>query len=139
MVGKLFFLFFFLCVVLMLKQTNKCNKVLCFATWASNSVSIMPVIAELSLKYYPKIQFCKIDIGRYAGIAKMHNVSIKPTTKQLPTIILFENGKEKGRLPQIKSDGYIQKCRMGISDIEKHFQFKMYTQQQTNIKNANDT
>uniref|UniRef100_A0A8C5QHG6 Thioredoxin related transmembrane protein 2 n=1 Tax=Leptobrachium leishanense TaxID=445787 RepID=A0A8C5QHG6_9ANUR len=55
-----------------------------FANWSSECQSFAPIYAELSLKY---------------------NVSTSPLSKQLPTLILFQGGKEILRRPQVDKKG----------------------------------
>ena len=50
----------------------------------------------------------KIDVGRYPEIGEKYHISTSALTRQLPTIIMFQDGKETGRVPAIIS-GQIQK------------------------------
>ena len=57
------------------------------------------------------LKFCfsgKIDVGRYPEVAEKYHINTSPLTRQLPTMILFQDGKETGRVPAIIS-GQIQK------------------------------
>ncbi|KAM3913027.1 thioredoxin-related transmembrane protein 2 [Leptodactylus fuscus] len=77
-----------------------------FANWSSECQSFAPIYAELSLKYNcAGLKFGKVDIGRYPDVSKRYNVSTSPLSKQLPTLILFEGGKETLRRPQVDKKG----------------------------------
>uniref|UniRef100_A0A6I8QMF0 Thioredoxin-related transmembrane protein 2 n=1 Tax=Xenopus tropicalis TaxID=8364 RepID=A0A6I8QMF0_XENTR len=55
-----------------------------FANWSSECQSFAPIYAELSLKY---------------------SISPSPLSKQLPTLILFQGGREIFRRPQVDKKG----------------------------------
>ena len=77
-----------------------------FANWSSDCQSFAPIYADLSLKYNcTGLNFGKVDVGRYTDISIRYKVSTSPLTKQLPTLILFQGGKEVMRRPQIDKKG----------------------------------
>ncbi|XP_067915921.1 thioredoxin-related transmembrane protein 2-B [Heterodontus francisci] len=77
-----------------------------FANWSSECQSFASVYADLSLKYTcAGLKFGKADVGRYAEICEKYKVSTSPLSKQLPTVILFQGGKEVMRRPLIDKKG----------------------------------
>ena len=62
----------------------------------------------------------KIDVGRYPEVAEKHHINTSPLTRQLPTLILFQDGKETGRVPAILS-GQVQKFTFKEEDIVNTF------------------
>nr|KAF6439306.1 thioredoxin related transmembrane protein 2 [Molossus molossus] len=77
-----------------------------FANWSNDCQSFAPIYADLSLKYNcTGLNFGKVDIGRYTDVSTRYKVSTSPLTKQLPTLILFQGGKEVMRRPQIDKKG----------------------------------
>lgn len=62
----------------------------------------------------------KIDAGRYPDVAESFHINTTALTRQLPTVILFENGKEAGRVPAIIS-GKVQKFVFKEEDIVHMF------------------
>ncbi|KAM9327130.1 thioredoxin-related transmembrane protein 2 [Gastrophryne carolinensis] len=77
-----------------------------FANWSSECQSFAPIYAELSLKYNcAGLKFGKVDIGRYPDVSTRYGVSTSPLSKQLPTLILFQGGKEVLRRPQVDKKG----------------------------------
>eukprot|EP00063_Salmo_salar_P075913 XP_014050748.1 PREDICTED: thioredoxin-related transmembrane protein 2-B-like [Salmo salar] len=78
-----------------------------FANWSTECQSFAAVYADLSLKYNcAGLKFGKVDIGRYGDVSKKYKVSTSPLSKQLPSLLLFQGGKEVMRRPQVD-----KKCR----------------------------
>ncbi|XP_059410412.1 thioredoxin-related transmembrane protein 2-B [Carassius carassius] len=77
-----------------------------FANWSPECQSFASVYADLSLKYNcAGLKFGKVDIGRYSEVAKKYRVSTSPLSKQLPSLVLFQGGKEIMRRPQVDKKG----------------------------------
>jgi hypothetical protein len=62
----------------------------------------------------------KIDVGRYPDVGTKYHINTTALTRQLPTLILFENGEESGRVPAIVS-GKVQKFVFNEADIVNTF------------------
>lgn len=58
----------------------------------------------------------KIDVGRYPEVGEKYHINTSALTRQLPTLILFQNGQEVGRVPAIIS-GKVQKFIFKEQDI----------------------
>ncbi|CAG5946675.1 unnamed protein product [Menidia menidia] len=77
-----------------------------FANWSPECQSFASVYADLSLKYNcAGLKFGKVDIGRYGEVSKRYRVSASPLSKQLPSLVLFQGGKEVMRRPQVDKKG----------------------------------
>ncbi|XP_040001977.1 thioredoxin-related transmembrane protein 2-B [Xiphias gladius] len=77
-----------------------------FANWSPECQSFASVYADLSLKYNcTGLKFGKVDIGRYGEVSKKYKVSTSPLSKQLPSLVLFQGGKEVMRRPQVDKKG----------------------------------
>uniref|UniRef100_A0A8C3G6W4 Thioredoxin related transmembrane protein 2 n=1 Tax=Cyclopterus lumpus TaxID=8103 RepID=A0A8C3G6W4_CYCLU len=77
-----------------------------FANWSPECQSFASVYADLSLKYNcAGLKFGKVDIGRYGEVSKKYKVSASPLSKQLPSLVLFQGGKEVLRRPQVDKKG----------------------------------
>uniref|UniRef100_A0A3Q3JKB4 Thioredoxin domain-containing protein n=1 Tax=Monopterus albus TaxID=43700 RepID=A0A3Q3JKB4_MONAL len=77
-----------------------------FANWSPECQSFASVYADLSLKYNcAGLKFGKVDIGRYGEVSKKYKVSTSPLSKQLPSLVLFQGGKEVMRRPQVDKKG----------------------------------
>ncbi|XP_077995506.1 thioredoxin-related transmembrane protein 2-A-like [Glandiceps talaboti] len=89
-----------------------------YAGWSPPCVRFASVFAELSLKYSNDfLRFGKINIGTSPDTAKQYYVDISSMTKQLPTVILFHQGKEKTRVPVWDSKGKIVKYPFDESNL----------------------
>lgn len=71
------------------------------------------------------LKFGKIDVGRYPEAAAKYHVNDSSLSKQLPTIILFKDGKEAVRRPMVDSKGKLVKffftevCTISILKISR--------------------
>lgn len=55
------------------------------------------------------LKFGKVDIGRYPDAGAKYHISDASTSKQLPTVILFKDGKEIERRPHADHKGKLVK------------------------------
>ncbi len=80
-----------------------------YAAWSPSSINFAPIFAKLSANYsLPNLRFGKIDVGRFPDVAENYYINTGALTRQLPTIILFKEGQEAGRAPEIVA-GKVQK------------------------------
>ncbi|KAG9294274.1 hypothetical protein G9A89_021633 [Geosiphon pyriformis] len=95
------------------KTTDKINEtsidqywvIFFYATWSPACLNFESTLAKTSLKYTTNdIHFGKINIEQYSKLADEFEISVSPTSLDLPTLILFKNGKEIKRLPQKSGD-----------------------------------
>ncbi|KAL6061695.1 Thioredoxin-related transmembrane protein 2 [Balamuthia mandrillaris] len=98
-----------------------------YASWSPPCIQFAPLFAELSLEYTSEhLRFGKADVGRWEDLSLEFGISTSSASKQLPTLILFENGKEVARLPPIGSDdSSVNKqapSTMSKKDIARYFQ-----------------
>ena len=79
-----------------LKRDPKVTWIVTFyAAWSPSAVNFSPVFAKISANYgLPNLKFGKIDVGRYPEVGEKHHVSTSALTRQLPTVIMFQEGKE---------------------------------------------
>jgi len=67
------------------------------------------------------MKFGKVDIGRWPVAGEQHRISTSASSNQLPTLILFEEGKEVARIPHVFKDGSFVKGKYRMQDIVKGF------------------
>jgi len=92
-----------------------------YAAWSPACINFAHVFSKLSAEYnLPNLRFGKIDVGRYAEVAKEYHINTSSLSRQLPTIIMFQEGKELGRVPAIVS-GKVQKFFFKEEDIVAAF------------------
>ncbi|BES89414.1 Thioredoxin [Nesidiocoris tenuis] len=93
-----------------------------YTAWNPNCVNMAPVFAQLSADYdLENLKFGKIDVGRYPDAAKAYKVNDSSLSKQLPTIILFKDGKESLRVPAFDSQGKLKKFFFTEDNIKAAF------------------
>nr|ADD38247.1 Thioredoxin-related transmembrane protein 2 homolog [Lepeophtheirus salmonis] len=92
-----------------------------YTAWSPSSINFAPVFSKVSHAYsLPNLKFGKIDCGRYPDTAAQYHINTSALTRQLPTVIMFQEGKEVGRVPAIIS-GKIQKFIFKEEDIVQVF------------------
>ncbi|XP_075698423.1 LOW QUALITY PROTEIN: thioredoxin-related transmembrane protein 2 [Rhinoderma darwinii] len=110
-----------------------------FANWSSECQSFAPIYAELSLKYNTAgLKFGKVDIGRYPDVSTRYNVSPSPLSKQLPTLILFEAGKEVLRRPQVDKKGRAVSWSFTQENVIREFNLNELYQKAKKIYKSQD-
>jgi len=62
-------------------------------------------------------KFGKVDVGRYPDAAAKYHISDASTSKQLPTLILFKEGKEVERRPYASNKGKLVKFLFSLVRI----------------------
>jgi len=75
-----------------------------------NSVYELNYAEKLCFRYaLENLKFGKVDVGRYPDAAAKYNISDASTSKQLPTLIFFKDGKEMERRPYASNKGKLVK------------------------------
>ncbi|XP_027043642.1 thioredoxin-related transmembrane protein 2 homolog [Pocillopora damicornis] len=93
-----------------------------YAPWCPPCVRFAPTFAELSLRYnHSHLRFGKLDVGKYPIVAEKHRVDGSAISKQLPSLILFEGGKETKRRPLVDRRGVITPYTFTEVNIERDF------------------
>lgn len=81
-----------------------------YTVWNPACVNFAPIFSEVSSDFHlDNLRFGKVDVGRFPEVGKKHYVSDSPLSRQLPTVILFKNGKEVLRRPCADAKGKLQK------------------------------
>eukprot|EP01135_Chromosphaera_perkinsii_P000940 Nk52_evm38s153 gene=Nk52_evmTU38s153 len=108
-----------------------------YVTWSSECTEMARVFAQLALAYAcgegsaeseaavpvgDGLRFAKIDVARYPGMASRFGINTNVTSKQLPTFVLFTNGVETKRIPEVSSKGTVLKVRVDGAILEKEFE-----------------
>ncbi|XP_022363241.1 thioredoxin-related transmembrane protein 2 isoform X3 [Enhydra lutris kenyoni] len=88
-----------------------------FANWSNDCQSFAPIYADLSLKY---------------------KVSTSPLTKQLPTLILFQGGKEVMRRPQIDKKGRAVSWTFSEENVIREFNLNELYQRAKKLSKGGD-
>nr|XP_022343297.1 thioredoxin-related transmembrane protein 2 homolog [Crassostrea virginica] len=93
-----------------------------YAAWSPQSVTFAPIFSEISSQYHlDNLKFGKIDVSRYPDVGKKYNVDSGSWSKQLPTVIVFENGKETNRKPFISPKGTVVRYKFSKDGVISDF------------------
>uniref|UniRef100_A0A3B5KZ36 Thioredoxin-related transmembrane protein 2a n=1 Tax=Xiphophorus couchianus TaxID=32473 RepID=A0A3B5KZ36_9TELE len=93
-----------------------------YANWSSDCQSFAPIFANLSLKYNcAGLRFGKVDIGRYGEVSQRYKVSTSPLAKQLPSLLLFQGGREAMRRPMVDNKGRAVSWTFNEENIIREF------------------
>jgi len=92
-----------------------------YAAWSPACINFAHIYSKLSNDYStPHLKFGKVDVGRYADLAEEYHINTSSLSRQLPTVILFQEGKEVGRVPAI-INGKVQKFFFKEEDLVSAF------------------
>lgn len=95
-----------------------------YTVWNPACVNFAPIFAQLSSEYnLPNMKFGKMDVGRHPEAGQKYHVSDSSFSRQLPTVILFKNGKEVMRRPCADSKGKLMKFFFSEDNIRAAFDF----------------
>eukprot|EP01095_Lingulamoeba_sp_RSL-Kostka_P014014 TRINITY_DN5977_c0_g1_i1.p1 TRINITY_DN5977_c0_g1~~TRINITY_DN5977_c0_g1_i1.p1 ORF type:complete len:275 (+),score=30.21 TRINITY_DN5977_c0_g1_i1:105-929(+) len=95
-----------------------------YCHWHPHCNHISPIFSKLSNKYScERLQFVKINVAKYYDIASKCNIDTSGSSKQLPTIILYEHGEEVGRVPKLNSSSF-KKLKFNEANIDAWFELK---------------
>lgn len=103
------------------KDTKVIWLVAFYAAWSPACINFAHIYSKLSNSYsLPNLRFGKVDVGRFADIAAEYHINTSALSRQLPTVIMFQDGKEYGRVPAIVN-GKIQKFFFKEEDMVAAF------------------
>lgn len=93
-----------------------------YAAWSPACVKFAPIFAELSAEYsLDNFKFGKVDVAQYPQIAKDYYINDSSFSKQLPTLLLFRNGKEVERRPLVDDKSRLQPFFFTSDNIKATF------------------
>lgn len=93
-----------------------------YTVWNPTCVNFAPIFSKLSNDYgLNNLRFAKIDIGRYPDAGKKYKVSDSSLSKQLPTLVLFKNGKEDLRRPIVDAKNQVVRFPFSEDSVKNVF------------------
>ncbi|KAK2720589.1 thioredoxin-related transmembrane protein 2 homolog [Artemia franciscana] len=106
-----------------LEKDKKIMWFVCFYTvWSPSCVNFSTVFSKLSAEYaLDNLKFGKIDVGRYPGVAQQYGIDTSSFSKQLPTLVMFKDGKEIGRAPKWDAKGKLVKFVLTEDNVKVAF------------------
>ncbi|KAG5263517.1 hypothetical protein AALO_G00265690 [Alosa alosa] len=110
-----------------------------YANWSPECQSFAPVFAELSLKYHSTfLRFGKLDVGRYGEMAESYKVNPSPLSKQMPSLILFQDGREIMRRPMVDKKERAISWSFTEDNIIREFNLNELYQKSTKLSKGRD-
>lgn len=101
-----------------------------YTAWNPACVNFAPVFAQISHEYHlDNLKFGKIDIGRYPDAAAKYRIHDGATSQQLPTVILFTEGKESLRRPTFDNSNKLVRFFFTEDNIKLSFDLNNLYQQ----------
>eukprot|EP00088_Acartia_fossae_P014213 TRINITY_DN17586_c0_g1_i4.p1 TRINITY_DN17586_c0_g1~~TRINITY_DN17586_c0_g1_i4.p1 ORF type:complete len:275 (+),score=76.70 TRINITY_DN17586_c0_g1_i4:49-873(+) len=92
-----------------------------YAAWSPACINFAHIFSKISNQYSNNyLKFGKLDAGRYPEVAEEFHINTSSMSRQLPTVILFQDGKEIGRVPAI-INSKIQKFFFKEEDLVQAF------------------
>lgn len=90
---------------------NKVVLVDFWAGWCAPSRMMAPILNEVAAELNGNLRVGKVDVERYQSLAGKYNV------RSIPTLILFNNGKEINRYVGIKSKDFLIREIAKVSSV----------------------
>ena len=73
-----------------------------WASWCMPCKMMAPILNEVAAEADGKVKICKVDVQQY------QDISAKFSVRNIPTLILFKNGKEINRFVGVKTKQFLQ-------------------------------
>lgn len=114
-----------------------------YAPWSPPCQNFSTVFADLATRFgdLKTFKFVKFDANRYPAEATKFKIDTSTFSKQLPTLVLFRDGKEVKRRPQIDSKGRVlDSNRLLTADylIDEFGLAQIYSEQQQSNNKTNE-
>jgi thiol-disulfide isomerase/thioredoxin len=91
--------------------------VMFYSIYNNTSNHFAPLFSELCHKYESdQVRFIKVNIDTEPQLAKRYRINAS-NSDQLPTFIMFENGQELRRMPQVRTDGTLVSSKATMSQV----------------------
>ncbi|XP_003745086.1 thioredoxin-related transmembrane protein 2 homolog [Galendromus occidentalis] len=93
-----------------------------FALWSPPCINFASDFRRISAKYtLENLRFGKIDVTRNPEAAAKYHINTSALSKQLPTLIMFKDGKALMRRPTVDSKSKLVKFNFCIENIVNEF------------------
>ena len=74
-----------------------------WATWCGPCRMLAPTVSAIAEKYAGKVKVCKCDIDENIPLAEKYGIEV------IPTLVVFDGGKEKNRNMGLMTQAEIEK------------------------------
>ncbi|XP_019447489.1 PREDICTED: thioredoxin-related transmembrane protein 2 isoform X2 [Lupinus angustifolius] len=105
------------------------------ASYSSSCIRSSQQLPELSITYSNKnLSFGIVDLGLFPNAAEKCGVSLSGSMGQLPTFILFENGAEIARFPELDFEARFFNPTITKGLLSRHFELDRHLLEYVNGK-----
>lgn len=113
-----------------------------YAPWSPPCQNFSSVFVDLATRFgdLKTFKFVKFDVNRYPTEAVKFKIDTSTFSKQLPTVVLFQDGKEVKRRPQIDVKGRVLDSRRLLTAdylIDEFGLAEIYTREANKVKANN--
>lgn len=93
-----------------------------FALWSPPCINFASDYRKISAKYsLENLRFGKIDVTRNPEAAEKYRINTSALSRQLPTLVMFKDGKAVMRRPTVDSKSKLVKFNFTIENIVNDF------------------
>lgn len=97
------------------------------ALWSSRCIQASRCLSDLSMMYSTEnLQFGLVDLGRFPNAAAKFGITMSVNMGQLPTYILFKNGVEVSRIPEIDFEAKAVTPTITKELLARHFELDQH-------------
>ena len=79
-----------------------------WADWCMPCKMMAPVLNEIADEYHEKVHIAKLDVDHFQPVAAQYKV------RNIPTMVLFKNGKEINRFVGVKPKDFLVKQLLSV-------------------------
>ncbi|KAL5729053.1 hypothetical protein ACHQM5_002057 [Ranunculus cassubicifolius] len=110
-------------VILTEGSTSKLWLVEFRASWSPTCIRTSQFVSDLSITYSNKsLSFGIVDLGLFPNVAEKFGISLGVSMGQLPTYMLFENGTDIARYPEVESEAKLYHPSVTKKLLSRHFE-----------------
>jgi len=97
------------------------------ALWSSRCIQASRCLSDLSLMYSTEnLQFGLVDLGRFPNAAAKFGITMSVNMGQLPTYVLFKNGVEVSRIPDVDFEAKAATPTITKDLLARHFELDQH-------------
>eukprot|EP00877_Chromochloris_zofingiensis_P001611 jgi/Chrzof1/11450/Cz05g37030.t1 len=113
---------------------------LCYTEQHNDSIAVAPIFAQLAKQYASdKLKFGYLDACLWPRAAKDMKITTNPWSAALPSVILYEKGKEHSRIPAYSAaDDFTARNTFAKKDLVKGFDLPARSAKGAAVANGGD-
>eukprot|EP00455_Lapot_gusevi_P041203 TRINITY_DN4751_c0_g2_i1.p1 TRINITY_DN4751_c0_g2~~TRINITY_DN4751_c0_g2_i1.p1 ORF type:complete len:248 (+),score=36.07 TRINITY_DN4751_c0_g2_i1:82-825(+) len=109
-------------------RDNKFHFVEMYTSWCPDTHAFRPIFSALARRYGgPNMVFSRVDLEQSPTIARDYDIDTSAITHQIPTIIMFQRGKELERLPPIGKGQHPNMYILSQKNVVSYFSLEART------------